>query len=108
MKYANDTLQDLSAVDADKTSEVVDIRWCYGCFVGVVWTSTTAAGVVKLQQSTDGVTWFDHATTGTINNNNSSIYWNIDGNHAGYFRVFIDYTSGTITTVKTVFGAKGI
>jgi hypothetical protein len=114
MRIASDSLQDISVATADKTSEIVDVSNMYGFAVIVNWTSTTAAATIKLQLSTDPLTtaaadslWTDHATTYAINNDNGTQYWNIDAPYYLKFRVFLDYTSGSVTTFKSRFSAKG-
>lgn len=107
MLIAQDTILDFASVTADKTSESVDLSNMWGVAFQASWTSSAAAGVIYVQLSNDGVVWTNHATSQAINNDNGSIIWNIEAPFYKYARVYADYTSGTILTLKATFFAKG-
>lgn len=109
MRTLNDQILNLSAVTADARSEAIDLTNIYGYSCQVVWTSSTAAGTIKLEVSNDGATWTELTSpTQAILNNNGSVMFNVADCFYQQVRVLVDYTSGTIATVTAQFNAKGI
>jgi hypothetical protein len=70
--------------------------------VHIIWTSTTASATVALQFSNDGgTTWENFAAAQAISNNNGSVFHKVAGNTDAFsWRVYLDWTSGTLTTLK--------
>jgi len=67
--------------------------------VQIVWTSTTASATHILQFSNNGTTWSDYAAAQSISNNSGSTFHKVDGNtDAMFWRVFLDWASGSVTT----------
>ena len=113
MRTSNDLILNLTNVTTDQFSEAVDLTNIYLYSVQLSWTSTTAAATISLQAtnyenplSTDWITI--SATSQTVNNNSSSVM--IKETDVSYkkFRIFVDHSSGTITTVTAKFNAKGV
>jgi hypothetical protein len=69
--------------------------------VQAVWTATTASVSLKLQYSNDNATWADFTTATTISNASGNVMWDTGATKdALYWRVFPDFSSGTLTTFK--------
>ena len=108
MLHAYDSLLDLTTVTEDKTSEVVDISLYTLVTIQCTWTSTTAAGTFKLQVSCDGINYETLSSpTQAVNNDNDTKHLNLT--NVGYkkLKVFFDFTSGSVTTLKAFLSAKG-
>lgn len=100
--YIDDT-----TVDAAIDGATLDISGLKGLAVHIIWTSTTAAFTVKLQQSNDeGLNWADHATTQAIANNNGNVVITYADLHAKNARVVVARTSGDLTTIKVHVSGK--
>jgi hypothetical protein len=107
MRIIDKKILDASAVIADTASEVLDVTHQVGISVQVDWTSTTAAAVLTLQASNDGITWVDLASTVTVNNNSGMEMLYATDFHYKFARVEVDWTSGSITTLSLQAIAKG-
>lgn len=69
--------------------------------VHIVWTSTTASATAALQFSNDGSTWENFTSPQAITNNSGSVFHKVDQNtDALYWRVYLDWASGSVTTFK--------
>lgn len=69
--------------------------------VHIIWTSTTASATATLQFSNNGSTWENFTSAQSIANNSGSVFHKVEGNtDALYWRVFLDWTSGSVTTFK--------
>ncbi len=103
-----ETIINSSAVVADENSASIEMinhkRW--SC--QLVWTSTTAVGTVKMQESNDGTNWEDisGASQAISNDNGSVMFKSTDEFAPRYIRALVDWTSGSITTVECHFTAK--
>lgn len=69
--------------------------------VHIVWTSTTSSATATLQFSNNNSTWENFTSAQSISNNSGSVFHKVDGNtDALYWRVFLDWTSGSVTTFR--------
>lgn len=109
MRIFNDTILDQSSVTSDKTSEVITLNFVQDIAIQIIWTSTSAAGTFVVQCSNNNSNWVDLSShTKTINNNNGNEMIVISDANYAYLRVFLDYTSGTVTTAKVIINGKGL
>lgn len=109
MRLFNDTILNESAITADKTSESIALGFVQDIAIQIIWTSTTAAGTIQIQVSNDGVNYVTLTSHNkTINNNNGNEMVVISDANYAYIRVFVDYTSGTVETVKAIINGKGL
>lgn len=113
VRFLEETIIDTSAVTADVTSAVVDMSRHEHFSVQWTWTSTTASAALVIEESNDGENWavFDSTKNNTINNDSSTEIRTSNDTGSGlfeakYLRAKLDYTSGTITTIKAVLFAK--
>lgn len=75
--------------------------------VHIVWTSTTASATATLQYSNNGTTWENFAAAQAITNNSGSVFHKVDGNtDALHWRVYLDWTSGSVTTFKSFLACE--
>ena len=103
------TIIDSSAVVADESSATIDMEHLDNWSAQLIWTSTTASATVKIEESNDNSTWSTiSGKTQAISNDSSNVM--LSGTDFGgkYIRATVDYTSGSITTVKVHFVAKSI
>lgn len=107
-RMLNDIILDHSAVTADKTSEIVDLLFIKDVSVQCTWTSTTAAGTFKLLVSNDGTNFEELSSpTQAVNNDSGTKHLILQNCPYHYLKVFFDYTSGTVTTLKAIINGKG-
>ena len=93
-------LADASSLNADTTYGFT-ADWHKVQSVQAVWTATTASVSLKLQYSNDNVTWADFTTATAISNASGNVMWDVGATKdALYWRVFPDFSSGTLTTFK--------
>lgn len=97
---------------ADQTSSVMDIRQMYGFAVQFEYGGTAPVGTLIVQGTNDDVgdptvtpTWSDETTTVSISGSGNTLL-NFNNRFYQYARVFLDWTSGTITC-RAKFIAKG-
>lgn len=107
MRYVNDLIIDASNVVADFNSEIVDLNTIVNFSVQIVWASTTAAGTVTVQVSNDDVNWVTLGSAATINNNSGNVIVDRASNPYKSMRVAVDWTSGSITSLKCTYTGKG-
>lgn len=109
MRILNDKILDEDTVTADARSSIVDLDFIYGFTAQITWTATTAAATLKLEVSNDKANWVELSSpTATINNNSSSAMLEVPTAFYKHVRVFVDFTSGSITSIEAVINAKGI
>ena len=103
-----ETIIDSATVTADENSASIDMKNHRTWSCQLVWTSTTAAGTVKMQESNDGTNWEDisGASQAISNDSGSTMFKSTDAFQAKYIRALVDFTSGSITTVQCYFVAK--
>jgi hypothetical protein len=92
---------------ADASSLAVDTNYDFKAefhkvqSVSAVWTASTASVSLKLQYSNDNVNFHDFTTATAITNANGTVMWDVGASKdALYWRVFVDWTSGALTTFK--------
>lgn len=92
---------------ADGSALVADVSYPFTAdfhevaSVHIIWTSTTAAATATLQFSNDGVTWENFAAAQAIANNSGAVFHKVKGiADALYWRVLLDWSSGSVTTFK--------
>ena len=108
MKVLEQNLIDAAAVVADEASSIMDITLLYGYSAQVSWTSTTAVATIKMQESNDGLTWSDvSGGSQAVASDSGSVMLNLPGRMAKWSRVLVDWTSGSVTTLKVDFYGKG-
>ncbi len=108
LRTIESTITDAAAVVADESSSAVDISHVQSWSAQVIWTSTTAAGTVQIEESNDGSTWsVISGKTQAISNNSGNVMLSGTDQASKWIRATIDYTSGSITTVKVHLVAKG-
>ena len=101
------TIIDSSAVVADESSSAIDMELLDNWSAQLIWTSTTAAGTVQIEESNDGSTWSTiSGKTQAISNNSGNVMLSGTDFAGKWIRATVDYTSGSITTVKVHFVAK--
>lgn len=111
--YLSETLFDEAEVTEDVVSAAIDMSRHEHFSVQFTWTSTNASASLVMEESNDGENWavYDSTKNNTINNDNDTVIRTSNSTGAGlfearYLRAKVDYSSGTITTVKAVFFAK--
>jgi hypothetical protein len=93
-------LADASSLNAD-TTYAFTADWHKVQCVSAVWTATTASVSLKLQYSNDNTNWHDFTTATSISNASGTVMWDVGATKDGlYWRVFPDFSSGTLTTFK--------
>ena len=107
-RFINKTAIDSSAVTADENSATLDFAFMETWSAHIVWTSTTAAATIKIQESNDGTNWVDisGASQAISNNSGNTMLSSVDLG-AQYLRVLVDHTSGTVTTLNVKVVGKG-
>ncbi len=101
------TIIDSSTVVADESSSAIDMELLDNWSAQVIWTSTTAAGTVQIEESNDGSTWSTiSGKTQAISNNSGNVMLSGTDFAGKWLRATVDYTSGSITTVKVHLVAK--
>jgi hypothetical protein len=109
MRIFNDVIMLEAAATADKTSEVVVLNFVQDIAIQEVWTSTTCAGTIVIQVSNDNLNWVSLSSlTKTVNDNNGNEMVVISDANYAYLRVFFDFTSGSLTTLKVIINGKGL
>ena len=107
MKFQVQKVVDVAAVVATTNYDSVKLFHHSGYSAQVVWTSTTASAVVKLQRSNDNVNWEDvSGATQTIASNSGNVIFNEVDVFYGYFRPVLTYTSGSVTTLQVIYVKK--
>ena len=97
-----------AAIVADESSAALDISHQLAWTAQIVWTSTTAAGTIEIQESNDGSTWSTiSAKTQAISNNSGNVMLKGEWQASKYLRANVDWTSGSITTLTVHIIAKG-
>lgn len=107
MRILDDSIFSGAAIVADVATESVDLSHITGYSVQIDWTSTTAAGTIKVQMSNDGKTWDDTGSSQAISNDSGTVVLNFADVFYKYTRVFVDWTSGSITTLDVIVCGKG-
>jgi len=106
-KFVDKLIVDGAAIVADESSSNIDMSNLQSWSAQVIWTSTTAAGTVQIEESNDGSTWSTiSGKTQAIANNSGDVMLSGTDFAPKYIRATVDYTSGSITTVKVYFTAK--
>ena len=107
-KFVSKTITDSAAVVADESSSAVDMSNLDNWAAQIIWTSTTASGTVQIEESNDNSTWSTiSGKTQAISNDSGNVMLTGTDFAPKYIRATVDYTSGSITTVKVHFTAKG-
>ena len=103
----NTDLIDSSTVVADESSASIDMENLQSWSAQLIWTSTTAAGTVKIEESNDGSAWSTiSGKTQAISNDSSNVMLAGTDFAPKWIRATVDWTSGSITTIKVHFTAK--
>ena len=103
----NTDLIDSSTIIADESSASIDMENLQTWSAQVIWTSTTAAGTVQIEESNDGSTWSTiSGKTQAISNDSGDVMLTGTDFAPKWIRATIDFTSGSITTTKVHFTAK--
>ena len=106
-KFISNQIIDGAAVVADESSVSIDMSNLDSWSAQVIWTSTTAAATVQIEESNDGSTWsVISGKTQAISNNSGNVMLSGTDFAPKYIRATVDYTSGSITTVEVHFTAK--
>lgn len=93
-------IADASSLNAD-TTYAFTADWQKVVSVSAVWTATTASVSLKLQYSNDNANWHDFTTATSISNASGTVMWDVAATKDSlYWRVFPDFSSGTLTTFK--------
>ena len=106
-KFVDKLITDSAAVVADESSSAVTMDNLQTWSCQVIWTSTTAAGTVQIEESNDNSTWSTiSGKTQAISNDSGNVMLSGTDFAPKYIRATVDYTSGSITTVKVYLTAK--
>ena len=109
MRILNDTIFTGALVVADVAGETINLDYIYGLTIQLSWISATAAGTIKVQASNDENTWIDLTTHNqTVNNDSQDKMIEINNAYYKYIRVYVDWTSGSITAINAIINGKGI
>ena len=99
---------DSAAIVADESGASLDMSYQEMWSAQVVWTSTTAAGTVQIEESNDGVTWSTISSkTQAISNNSGNVMLSGSNQASKLIRATMDWTSGSVTTLTVIMVAKG-
>jgi hypothetical protein len=99
-------LANAASLNAD-TTYAFTADWQKVVSVQAVWTATTASVSLKLQYSLDNATWADFTTATAISNASGNVMWDVGATKdAPYWRVFPDFSSGTLTTFKAYVASQ--
>ena len=106
-KYTQDEIYSASSLAATTTTSSVDCRFLnQGSCMVVITTGGAVSWTVSIQGSNDDSTFVDLVTpsnvTGTTN-----LLFEIPDMTCLFYRLSFTRTSGTLTTVSALFGAKG-
>ena len=110
MRFSQDIILNENSVSSDVEGQSVDIRHLLGYALQVEWESTTASADVYVQGSNDKKTWINIGSpVAVVNNDNGASLFNVaEEQYYGWIRIFIDYGSGTVDTVKVTYVSKGM
>ena len=106
-KYTQDEIYSGSSLSATTTSSSVDCRFLnQGSFMVVITTGGAVSWTVAVQGSNDDST-FINLTTPTAVTGTTNLLFEIPDMTCLFYRINLTRTSGTLTTVSALFGAKG-
>ena len=101
------TIIDTAAIVADESSATIDMGLLDNWSAQIIWTSTTAAATVQMEESNDGSTWsVISGKTQAISNDSSNVMLTGSNFAPKYIRATVDWSSGSITTLEVHFTAK--
>lgn len=106
MRIIDETVLDSRAVAAAGQTAAIDCGHCALLAVQVKLIANGANGVVKLQESVDGITWFDTADTVTAINGTITALWKKIDIAPRYYR--LDYTRVAAYDAEIKVYAKGV
>lgn len=99
---------DSSSITADESGEALNILHQEMWSAQIIWTSTTAAATVQIEESNDGSTWSTiSGKTQAISSDSGNVMLSGSNQASKFIRVTVDHTSGTITTLTVKMIAKG-
>ena len=78
----------------------IKTEWLQPREIHADWTETTVSATVSLQISFDDTIWTDIETP-TAMSGDTIKTWTVD-RHTPYMRVYVDWTSGAVTTLKVL------
>lgn len=98
-----------TAMTADRSTASFSMEHMIGVSCQTVWSGgATPVGNIKLQASNDGTNWSDvSGATSAVGANSGVGFFNFDGAHFRYGRVYFAFTSGNGTLSKPVCTLKG-
>jgi hypothetical protein len=106
MRYVADKVVDAASMDADITSQVIDVRLQYGFTAFAAWTGTPT-GTLKIQASPDGINnWLDIGVSVSPAGSAASWFSNQQWQFYPYLRFVYTRSSGT-GTLNLWFTGKG-
>jgi hypothetical protein len=109
-RTTNEVILESGVVVADEQSDAIDISNQMIWSAQVEHTSTTCAATLKMQHSNDNSTWIDiSGASVTVNNDSTNTMLSSGAGFEGakYIRFVVDWTSGSLTTVKCTINCKG-
>lgn len=107
MRFIDKILIETANLTADLVSETIELETIVNLSVQIVWASTTAAASVRVEVSNDNENWVLLGSAATIANNSGNVMVEKENSAVKYMRVNVDYTSGTVTSLKCIYSAKG-
>jgi len=92
----------------DVESNIYNIEYLYGYSASIKWVSSTCSASLKMQESNDRENWVDvSGGTQAILNNSGLVLINLADRMSKYSRAYLDWTSGTLTSITVDYQAKG-
>ena len=106
-RFIDKLIVDSAAVVADESSSSIDMSNLQSWSAQVIWTSTTAAATIQIEESNDGSTWsVISGKTQAISNDSGNVMLSGTDFAPKYLRVTTDWSSGSVTTLKVYITAK--
>jgi hypothetical protein len=98
---------DSTTITSTESGAAVDISQCNMWSAQVIWTSTTASATVQIEESNDGTTWSTiSGKTQAISNDSSDVMLSSTDQATKYIRATLNFSSGSVTTLKVYIVAK--
>ncbi len=106
MKNINEFMLKDATLAAGGQSQAFDLSSCVLYSVQIKLVATGANGVVKLQKSNDGQTWFDTGDSVNVANGTVTALW--EKTDVSYRYARIDYTRTGVYNAEVIIFAKGV
>lgn len=98
---------DSTTITATESSAAIDMELLDNWSAQIIWTSSTASATVQIEESNDGSTWsIISGKTQAISNDSGDVMLSQADFAGKWIRATLDYTSGTVDTLKVHFVAK--